>query len=148
MHLPVPKPAEPARGPSAPENARSGLRRILVVDDNVDGAKLLATLLRVTGHDVRHVYSGPECLALVEDFEPQAVLLDLGLPGMDGFEVARHLRRRPGADAVLLIALSGYGRDEDRRKTREAGFDHHFVKPADLEAIQRLLALPYAGRRT
>jgi PAS domain S-box-containing protein len=145
VHLPVPKPAEPARGPSAPENARSGLRRILVVDDNVDGAKLLATLLRVTGHDVRHVYSGPECLALVEDFEPQAVLLDLGLPGMDGFEVARHLRRRPGADAVLLIALSGYGRDEDRRKTREAGFDHHFVKPADLEAIQRLLALPYAG---
>jgi signal transduction histidine kinase/CheY-like chemotaxis protein len=113
--------------------------RILVVDDNVDAAQSLATLLRLAGHEVRTVHNGVKALEIAPSFRPEAVFLDLGLPGIDGYEVASQLRSGPGGQDLLLFALTGYGQDEDRRRTREAGFDHHLTKPADPVALQLLL---------
>jgi CheY-like chemotaxis protein len=115
-------------------------RRILVVDDNVDAARALGLVLRVLGHDVRVVFSSEDCLKALETFVPEVLFLDIGLPGMDGYEVARAVRRLPGMDELFLVALTGYGREEDRRKTREAGFDYHLVKPAGMQDVQLLLA--------
>ncbi len=115
-------------------------RRVLVVDDNTDAADSLALLLRLSGHDVRTVHDGPTALEVAEAFRPEVVLLDIGLPRMDGYEVARRLRQRDGAKRVLLVAVTGYGQEEDRRRTAEAGFDAHLVKPAEPVAVQRLLA--------
>jgi two-component system CheB/CheR fusion protein len=130
---PALKAAEPVR--SAPN-----VRRLLVVDDNVDGAESLAVLLRLDGHEVRTAYDGPSALAAAAVHRPEAVLLDIGLPkGMDGYEVARRLRRQQGLEGVLLVAVTGYGQDEDRRRTREAGFDAHLVKPVELEEIRQQL---------
>jgi CheY-like chemotaxis protein len=114
--------------------------RVLVVDDNVDGADSLARLLRLDGHDVRMAHDGPAALTIASEFLPEAVVLDLGLPGMDGFEVARRLRRRPETCGAVLVAVTGYGRDEDRFRSREAGLDEHFVKPVDVSALRALLA--------
>ena len=111
-----------------------------MVDDNEDAAESLALLLRLAGHDVRTGHDGPAALRLARELRPQAVLLDLGLPGMDGYEVARQLRRESGADGPLLVAVSGYGQEEDRRRSRAAGFDYHLVKPADPVQVERLLA--------
>jgi CheY-like chemotaxis protein len=123
----------PAKGPGS---------RILVVDDNVDATDSLALLLGVSGHEVRTAYDGPAALEAAEAFDPAIVLLDIGLPGMDGYEVARRLRQLPGRDKVLLVALTGYGQEEDRRRSREAGFDHHLVKPVDPEVLLALFAAP------
>jgi signal transduction histidine kinase len=114
--------------------------RVLVVDDNVDGADSLTRLLRLVGHDVRMAHDGPAALTIASEFLPEAVVLDLGLPGMDGFEVARRLRCRPETCGAVLIAVTGYGRDEDRFRSREAGLDEHFVKPVDVSALRALLA--------
>jgi PAS domain S-box-containing protein len=114
-------------------------RRVLVVDDNEDAAESLALLLRARGHEIRTAHDGPSALSVAEDFRPEVVFLDIGLPRMDGYEVARRLRVQPGREGLLLVALTGYGQDEDRRRAEEAGFDAHLVKPADLEALQRLL---------
>jgi signal transduction histidine kinase len=122
-----------------PPAATPAGRRVLVVDDNADAADSLALLLRVGGHEVRLAYSGPDAVAAAGAFRPHVILLDIGLPGMDGYEVARRLRAGPAAGAVLA-ALTGYGQDEDRRRAAAAGFDHHFVKPVPPEAIQDLLA--------
>ncbi len=113
--------------------------RILVVDDDADGARGLGMLLKSVGHVVRVVLTSEESLHVADAFRPQVIILDLGMPGMDGFEVAKRLRRSPVVSNVLLIALSGFGRDTDRRKSREAGFDCHLVKPTDLETLQRIL---------
>jgi PAS domain S-box-containing protein len=117
-------------------------RRILVVDDNVDAAESLALLLRGTGHEVRTAYNGPAALEAAQASPPEVVLLDLGLPGMTGYEVAARLRQDRYTRGVLLIALTGWGQEEDRRRTREAGFDHHLVKPVEPEVLQSLLASP------
>jgi signal transduction histidine kinase/ActR/RegA family two-component response regulator len=114
-------------------------RRILIVDDNVDAAESLALLLRLSGHEVRLAHNGPEALQEVEAFQPEVVLLDIGLPGMSGYEVARSLRQHSASRQVMLIAVTGYGQ-EDRRRSEEAGFDHHLTKPVDPEGLQRLLA--------
>jgi signal transduction histidine kinase/DNA-binding response OmpR family regulator len=114
--------------------------RVLVVDDNIDAAATLAALLENDGHQVRRAHDGPGALTAVDAFHPDAVFLDLGLPGMDGFEVARRLRLRAADNKPLLVAVSGYGRDEDRRRSRLAGFDHHLVKPAELSALRSALA--------
>ncbi len=114
-------------------------RRVLVVDDNVDAADSLALLLRVSGQEVRVAYDGPTALLITEAFRPQLVLLDIGMPQMDGYEVARRLRRQPGLEGVTLVAVTGWGQEEDRQRSREAGFDHHLTKPADPAALQRLL---------
>jgi len=115
-------------------------RRILVVDDNRDAAESLSTLLTLLGANVHVAFSGPEALDAFETYRPSAVLLDIGMPGMDGHEVARRLRSLPGAEDVTLIALTGWGQAEDRHRSRSAGFDHHIVKPADIHALQSLLA--------
>ena len=112
--------------------------RVVVVDDNVDAAESLAELLRLVGHEVHVTHDGPAGLEAARSLRPDVVLLDIGLPGMDGYEVARRLERRPGFDAVM-VAVSGYGRDEDRRASREAGMTHHFVKPIDFRALRSLL---------
>jgi PAS domain S-box-containing protein len=116
-------------------------RRVLVVDDNADAADSAAILLGLWGLEVRTVYDGPAALEAARDFRPQVVLLDLGLPRMNGFEVARRLRQEMGR-AVLLVALSGYGQEADRSRSRQAGFDHHLVKPLEPDALQALLESP------
>jgi CheY-like chemotaxis protein len=122
-------------------------RRLLVVDDNRDAADSLAALLRLQGHEVRVVHDGPAALELVGDYRPEVVFLDLGMPGMDGYEVARRLRGLPGLGGIRVAALTGWGQQEDRRRSKEAGFDHHFVKPVDPTSMQALLAdLSSSGR--
>jgi two-component system CheB/CheR fusion protein len=113
-------------------------RRILVVDDNRDASDTLAMLLRAMNHDVRVAHDGPSAIADAGDFKPQVVLLDIGLPGMDGFEVARRLRDSYERSTVL-VAISGYGQDEDRRRARESGFDHYFTKPVGLDVLRDFL---------
>jgi CheY-like chemotaxis protein/two-component sensor histidine kinase len=113
--------------------------RVLIVDDNVDSAESLAMLLNLTGHSVRTAHDGPSAIEAAREHRPDVVLLDIGLPRMDGYEVARRLRQEPDMPAVLLIAMTGYGQEEDRRKTREAGFDFHLVKPVDADELTRVL---------
>ncbi|MBV9121955.1 MAG: response regulator, partial [Planctomycetes bacterium] len=125
--------AEPARVPTAS-------RRVLVVDDNPDAAESLALLLRVEGHEVRTAHDGPAALKAATEFQPEVIFLDIGLPRVSGYEVARQLREQLGLKKVLLVAVTGYGQEEDRRRSREAGFDAHLTKPADPAALHELLA--------
>ncbi|AMV23341.1 Autoinducer 2 sensor kinase/phosphatase LuxQ [Gemmata sp. SH-PL17] len=113
---------------------------ILVVDDNRDAAESMAMLLEIPGHRVRTAHDGPEALKLLATFRPQLILLDLGLPGMSGYEVARRVRESAELQGITLAALTGWGQDEDRRRTREAGFDHHLTKPAAPGELDRIVA--------
>jgi PAS domain S-box-containing protein len=119
-------------------------RRVLVVDDNRDAAESLAILLQVKGHEVQTAHEGLAALEIARDFRPDIVLLDIGLPGMDGYEVARRLRQEHGRQEVL-VALTGYGTDEDHHRSREAGFDYHLAKPVELDALYQLLIRPEAS---
>ena len=110
--------------------------RILIVDDNEDAAEMLATLLEARGYLTRIAHDAPAALRVAEEFEPRIACLDIGLPVMDGYELAVRLRDVPGLANIRLIALTGYGQDSDRQRTRAAGFDHHLVKPVDLEAVE------------
>jgi CheY-like chemotaxis protein len=112
---------------------------VLVADDNIDSADALAMLLQMGGDEVRVAYDGVSVLAEAETFRPHVALLDIGMPGMDGYEVARRLRATPATQGILLVAASGWGAEEDRKMSKEAGFDHHFVKPFDLDALEKLL---------
>jgi PAS domain S-box-containing protein len=116
--------------------------RVLIVDDNVESAKGLATLLRMVGYDPQTAFDGRSALEAALLDQPEIVLLDIGLPGMDGYELASTLRRDRHLEDALLIAITGYGQDEDRRRSTEAGFDHHLVKPVDIDALLDLLARP------
>lgn len=121
--------------------------RVLVVDDNVDAANSLAMALRLSGQRVRVAYDGETALSFAAEDPPEAVLLDLGMPGMDGYQVARRLRGNPATCKILIVALTGWGQDEDRRMSLEAGFDDHLVKPIDPSMVNRVLAaLPGTGR--
>jgi CheY-like chemotaxis protein len=115
-------------------------RRILVVDDNQDAADTLGSLLTALGATVAVVHSGEAALEAFATFNPDTVLLDLGMPGMDGFDVARKIRALEGHPDTLLIALTGWGQDHDYRQSRAAGFDHHLVKPPDIERLRELLS--------
>ena len=115
------------------------IRRILVVDDNRDAADGMAMLLDISGHITMTAYDGVEAIAAVEQFKPELVLLDIGLPHMDGYAVARHLRQQPGGHDFVLAALTGYGDDDDRRRSNEAGFDYHFVKPMEYSILNELI---------
>ena len=115
--------------------------RVLIVDDNDDSAASMAMLLQIYGHDARVANDGPAGLELALEFQPHVVVLDIGLPGMDGYEVARRLRERQ--PATMLIALTGYGGPEDRQRAIEAGFDRHLVKPVDPDELAALIS---AGR--
>jgi two-component system CheB/CheR fusion protein len=126
---------------SAPleQPSTGGSMRVLVVDDNEDSAESMRLLLELGGHSARVVADGPSALEEALAFEPDAVLLDIGLPGMDGYAVARELRARPGGEKLLLVALTGYGQEDDRRRSLEAGIDHHLVKPVDTDDLFPLL---------
>lgn len=120
-------------------------RRVLVVDDNHDSADSLAMVLQVHGHDARPAYDGSQAIALARSFQPEVVLLDIGLPDMDGREVCRQLRALPGGPRMLIVAQTGWGRKDDQASTFAAGFDHHAVKPVDPDLILGWMALPAAG---
>jgi CheY-like chemotaxis protein len=130
---------EPSQASQAAAILSAG-RRVLVVDDNIDAAESIAVFLRLEGHEVRTVSDGPQAVAIAQVFAPQVAVIDIGLPGMSGYEVARRLRLKGAESPALLIALTGYGQKEDRARSTEAGFDHHFVKPADPRAIQEAIA--------
>jgi PAS domain S-box-containing protein len=115
-------------------------RRLLVVDDNRDAAISLAILLRMKGHEVQLAHDGPSALELAKIYRPDMVFLDIGMPGMDGYEVARHMRQMQGLENSVLAALTGWGQQEDRRRSAEAGFDRHLVKPPEPQALDELLA--------
>lgn len=116
-------------------------RRILIVDDSRDGGESLGMLLRVLGAEVSVAHSGRRALECVDSFKPDVVLLDIGMPGMDGYEVARRIRSNPANRHISLIALTGWGQDEDRKRSAAAGFNHHLVKPADIEQLRQLLTV-------
>lgn len=123
----------------------AGQMRVLVVDDNHDVALTLAALVRYNGHEVRTAHDGPAAIEAAASYRPQLVLIDIGLPGMDGYEVARTLRGQFGLNDAVLAALTGYGQEEDRRRSEEAGFDRHIVKPIRTETLLDLLA--FASQR-
>jgi CheY-like chemotaxis protein len=113
--------------------------RVLVVDDHQDLATGLAELLEGWGHEARVAFDGPSALEAARGFHPDLVLLDLGLPEMDGYEVAQALRRDPSLSSMEVAALTGYGHADDRRRARDSGIDHYMTKPMDLAALRRLL---------
>jgi signal transduction histidine kinase/DNA-binding response OmpR family regulator len=123
-----------------PEAPAPGGKRVLVVDDNTDAAESIAVYLRLEGHEVRTVCDGAQAVAIAQVFAPQVAVVDIGLPGMNGYEVARRLRHQEAEPPALLIALTGYGQKEDRTRSQEAGFHHHFVKPADPRIIQSAIS--------
>jgi PAS domain S-box-containing protein len=135
--VPISAHQPPAMEPR-PTTARS--LRVLVVDDNVDAAESLAMLLRASGHQVRTVYDGPQAREAALDYRPEVVLLDLGLPGLDGYEVAKQMRKQSVLQNVVLIALTGYGQEMDQQRSHEAGFAYHLVKPTDFNKLLEILA--------
>ena len=114
-------------------------RRILVVDDNEDAADSLTMVLQLEGHQIACAYTAEDALMLAPDFRPELALLDVGLPRMDGYELAKRLRALPGFDRVYLVALTGYGQPGDRERALAAGFDDHLVKPAEFRALQQII---------
>ncbi len=118
----------------------TGERRIMVVDDSRDAADSLGTILELMGATVQVVYDGATALDALDTFKPHAALLDIGMPGMDGYEVARQMRQRAGTEALRLVALTGWGQDEARKLSREVGFDEHWVKPVDPQTLLSLFA--------
>jgi PAS domain S-box-containing protein len=140
VHLPVElAAASPAAEPERAAGSGRALR-ILVVDDSEDTAETMGTLLEMSGHTIQVAHSGPSALEMAAAFRPDVVLLDIGLPGLDGYQVAQRLREDPAMAGVTLIAASGYGQEDDLRRSREAGIDRHLVKPVDLGELQELLA--------
>jgi PAS domain S-box-containing protein len=142
VRLPAaPATVAPAVPPVAPAgNPRGPGRRILVVDDNRDAADSLAVLLGILGHTARTAYDGAAGMAAAAEFRPDAVLLDLGMPRVDGYEAARRIRAEPWGKGLFLVALTGWGADDDRRRTHDAGFDRHLLKPVDVDALTKMLA--------
>ncbi len=118
----------------------AGQPRVLIVDDNRDGAESLATFLSLTGCETRTAYDGNQAISAYRQFHPSAVLLDIGLPGMSGYDVAEQLRNLPNGNAATLIAVTGYSREEDRARSHQVGFDYHLVKPVDLDVVSRLIS--------
>lgn len=115
-------------------------RRLLVVDDNVDAAQTLGTILELNGHEVRLAYTGADGLRIATEWQPDVGVLDIGIPDLNGYELARGIRERSLDRQPVLIACTGWGQQEDVERAREAGFDHHLVKPVDPDAVLKLLA--------
>jgi CheY-like chemotaxis protein len=132
------EPAALAFRAEAPESSLQ-VRRVLVVEDNRDAAESLRMLLELRGHDVRVAHTGTDGVEAAHAWQPEVVVCDIGLPGLDGYGVARQIRRNPSTAGIRLIALTGYGQLEDRRRSREAGFDEHLTKPAEPETLQQLI---------
>jgi PAS domain S-box-containing protein len=136
---------EPDAGPVKDADAGAAAFRVLVVDDNVDAASTLATMLEITGHTTSVANDGFQALHMVQEFLPDVIFLDIGMPGMNGYEVARALRKIPGMERTVLIALTGWGSENDRARSKEAGFDHHLTKPVGLAGVNELFVK--LGRR-
>nr|MDQ2696719.1 ATP-binding protein [Pseudomonadota bacterium] len=141
VRLPAGAPPPPAQRPPAEtsEVALSFSFRILVVDDNQDAAASLSLLLQIMGNDVRVAHDGLEAVAMAEEFHPDLILLDIGLPGIDGYEAAQRIRRQDRGRDVVLVAVTGWGQQADRHRSRAAGFDHHLVKPVEPDSLTQLL---------
>jgi len=139
VRLPVLTEVAAPRGPDAASESQPQ-RRVLIVDDNRDSADSLAMLMQITGNKTYMAHDGVEAVAAVEKYRPEVVLLDIGLPGLDGHEVCRRVREQPWGKDIVVIALTGWGQDDDRRKSQEAGFDGHLVKPVDYDKLLELLA--------
>ncbi|MBL8910242.1 MAG: PAS domain-containing protein, partial [Archangium sp.] len=129
----------PATVPSKPAAAAAARRKVLVVDDNVDAAETLAELISLLGHEVRTAFGGLQGVSLAREFEPELVLMDLGMPQLDGFEACRRIRQESWGEKIVMVAQSGWGQENDKRKTQSAGFDLHLVKPIDVSRLERLL---------
>jgi PAS domain S-box-containing protein len=140
VRLPVVLTPAPPPPPAAEAAQPTASLRVLVVDDNVDAAESLALLLRASRHEVRTAHDGPTALQAALDYRPNVVLLDIGLPGLNGLEVAKRIRQQPALKNTVLVAMTGYGQETDRQRSREAGFDAHLVKPADFGMVQQILA--------
>jgi PAS domain S-box-containing protein len=145
VRLPISKSGVPVprtEAPTSPKHGHATKRKILVVDDNVDAAITVSALLKAWGHEVQTVYSGPSALEAVRSFRPEFILLDIGLPGMSGYDVAKNLRAQSSGQGVIIAALTGYGQDADRERAWEAGFDYHLTKPPDPGILESLLISP------
>jgi len=144
VRLPVGRTSAEAAGTSAkPAPSQLPRHRVLVVDDNRDAAVSLSKLLELLGVEVQVAHDGPSALQMLPLYGPSIVLLDIGMPGMDGYEVARRIRQNPEWHGIMLIALTGWGQEEDRHRAQDAGFDHHLLKPANIDALKSILmALP------
>ena len=128
---------DPAGGAGNSRPARG--TRVMVIDDSPLQAKSMGMLLELLGYDVRVAHDGPSAIGAAQEFLPHAALIDIGLPGMDGYEVARQLRQLPELKGTVLIAQTGWGRDQDRALSKLAGFDHHLTKPIDHQQLERIL---------
>jgi CheY-like chemotaxis protein/two-component sensor histidine kinase len=133
--------------PAVSESTPPVGRRVLIVDDNTDGAESLSILLELEGHVTHMAHDGHEAIEAAERFRPDAVLLDVGLPGLNGYEVCRRIREQPWGKDLILVALTGWGQEADRRRSEEAGFDAHMVKPPDHDVLTKLLAALPMSRR-
>jgi signal transduction histidine kinase/DNA-binding response OmpR family regulator len=142
-------PPEQGAGQTTPADQQTTKesRRILLIDDNVDLTSTMSALLRLGGHEVAVCCDGPSGLEAASELQPEVILIDIGLPGMDGYEVATRLRQSPHFDRTMLVAITGYGQSDDRRRARDAGFDHHMVKPVFFETLQQLLSGPELSAR-
>jgi CheY-like chemotaxis protein len=130
----------PSPEPTESKPTITTARRILVVDDNQDSATSLATLLKLTGHDTHTAHDGVAAVEAAASIKPDVVLLDIGLPKLNGYEVARKIRQQPWGKTMVLVALTGWGQEEDRQRSKEAGFNSHMVKPVDYAALTKILA--------
>ena len=142
VRLPMLQPARKAADrpkPSEKSAAIAGSRRVLVVDDNVDAAEMLAALLNLYGHQVCTAHDGPDALRMAREHLPDVILLDIGLPGLNGYQVASQLRTEPEFAETLLIAVTGFGQAQDQERSRQAGFDIHLVKPVQPQVIRDVL---------
>jgi CheY-like chemotaxis protein len=136
----APVPPEGEKPPAADTGAGAVRRRVLVVDDNRDAAATLAMMLSLMGHDTRTAHDGLQAVELAEAFVPDVLLLDLGLPKLNGYDACRRIREQPWGKGIFIVAVTGWGQEEDRNRSREAGFDHHLVKPVDFASLAKLLA--------
>ncbi|MDB5340247.1 MAG: hypothetical protein JWN70_5866, partial [Planctomycetaceae bacterium] len=139
LPIPVDPPIEPAPTQISKETPSSS-HRVLVVDDNTDAAHMLSLVVKMLGNEVRIACNGLQAVQFAEEFAPDVVLMDIGMPQMDGYEAAQHIRQQPWGTQMVLVALTGWGQEEDKRQAKAAGFDHHLVKPADPSELQQLLA--------
>lgn len=122
----------------APAGAARPAKRILVVDDNVDAAESAGEILRLLGNEVSVVHDGLAAVSAVEDWQPDVVLLDIGLPGIDGYEVAKRVRQSAHGKGLMLVALTGWGQDQDKQRTSDSGFDQHWVKPVGMDKLREI----------